>query len=341
MPIIKTKFGETEKGEVYSYLLDNGKGFSVEILNYGGIIRSILYNGTDVALGKETLADYLDNEEYFGAIVGRNVGRILNGTVEIEGKKYELSKNSNGSNGHGGFEGFDKKIWLAEEKDGEEPALTLSYVSSDGEEGFPGTLEVTVTYTVKKDNTLSICYEGISDKATLFNPTNHAYFNMNGHSSGRIDGQLMELASGFYLANAVDEKRRGEVHSVSETPMDFRKEKELGIAFSSEHPEIIMCRGLDHNFAVSGTGFRKVGSLRGEKTGIKMEIYSDRNGVGIYSGAYIREGLKGKNGASYANAHGICFETQNFNNGRGLSHLEAGIIKAGERLKTVTEFRFI
>lgn len=338
MSVIKTKFGEYEKGEVFSFLIDNGRGLSAEILNYGGIIRRLVFNGTDVVLGRETLSEYLDNPEYFGAVVGRNVGSIPGGRYEIEGKVYELTKDKNGNNGHGGIEGFDRKLWEASLKDGEEPSVTFTYISADGEEGFPGKLRVDITYTLKKNNALHIEYRAEADKTTIFNPTNHSYFNLNGHDSGRIDGHIMKLESDFFIPNATGV--RGQVFSVSGTPLDFTKEDKLHKALTSEHSEIVKCKGIDHAFRVNGKGFRRVGSLKGDISGITMEIYSDRNGVGIYTGAYTRVGLEGKNGAKYAPAHAICFETQAFNMGTSYPHLDSILLRSGEKFISETEYVF-
>lgn len=323
--------------EIKSWTLDNGNGLSAEILNLGGTIKKLVYKGTDVVLGFENLKDYSDNIEYFGALIGRTAGRIKNGEIYLDGKLLKLSVNSKGTTLHGGFESFDKKLWEGKLTEGEEPSLELTHTFSDGEDGYPGNLRMKVTYTLKKDNTLSVKYEGETDKTTLINPTNHAYFNLNGHSSGHIGGHILKLDCDFYQPSL----KKGELHSVIDTPYDFLTEKTVSSALSSEHPEVKNVKGIDHIFGVNGIGFRRAGVVKGEKSGITMEIYTDRNGLGVYSAAFIRENLKGKEGAIYNPFHGICFETRNIDCGTNYALCTSGILRAGEKLDTETWYKFI
>lgn len=224
MSIIKNQFGTYNGTTVYAYTLTNKNGLTAQILNYGGIIRKLIYKDTDVVLGRDTMEEYLNNEGYFSALIGRNSNRIKKSEFELNGKVYKLFANDGKNNLHGGKVGFDKKLWYAETIDEEEPSLVLSTISPDGEEGFPGTVNVQVTYTLTNDNSLKIYYVGQADADTILNMTNHAYFNLNGHSSGSVENHLLWVDSNFYTPNADDCIPTGEILSVKNTPFDFTKE---------------------------------------------------------------------------------------------------------------------
>lgn len=339
--VTKTLFGKINDEDIFLYTLDNGKGLKAEIINYGGIIRSLYYKGTDVVLGRETLEEYLDNDGYFGAIIGRNANRIGDAELEINGVKYKLSANQLGNNLHGGFNGFDKKVWNAEETDGEEPALRLTLVSVDGEEGYPGEVNVMVTYTLSSDNTLHIHYEGISDSDTALNMTNHSYFNLNGHDSGTILGHKLRMNSSFYTPNGKGCVPTGEILSVKGTPFDFLEEKVFGDNMSMDCGQIKACKGFDHNFVLDGSGYRYILELTGEKSGIKMQVFSDAPGMQICAGNYIDENRVYKNGVRYPKYGGTCLETQVFPNWNKIAHFPGGWLRKGEKYDTVTSFKFL
>ena len=193
MSIAQKKFGKTDNGTVIAFTLDNGQGLTAEILNLGGIIRRLVFNGTDVVLGRETLEAYEKGSGYFGAIIGRNSNRIEDCKFEIDGKIFEVAENEVGKNNnlHGGFYGFNKKIWTAKMVDADEPQLVLSTISPDGEEGFPGNVTAEVTYTLTKENSIKIQYKGKTDRDTVLNMTNHSYFNLNGHANGDIKNHTL------------------------------------------------------------------------------------------------------------------------------------------------------
>ena len=341
MSISKIRFGECSKGVVYAFILTNKNGLSAEVLNYGGIIRKLVYKNTDVLLGRDSVEEYMNNEGYFCALIGRNSNRIENSEFELNGKTYKLFANNGRNNLHGGFEGFDKKIWDAEIIDDEEPSLVLTITSPDGEEGFPGNVNVQVTYTLTNDNSLKIHYVGESDADTVLNMTNHAYFNLNGHSSGNIDNHSLWLDSDFYTPNSDECIPTGEVISVKNTPFDFSTDDLMGARFESEYEQIKKFGGFDHNFALNGRGYRKVGRFEGDKTGIIMEIYTDQRGLQVYSGHMIEEGRVCKDGAVYSIHQGICFETQAFPNNMQFSHFPDAILKKGAKYDTTTSYKFI
>jgi len=341
MAISKVKFGECDKGVVYAYTLINKNGMTAEILNYGGIVRKLIYKNTDVVLGRDSLEEYMNNEGYFGAVIGRNSNRIENSEFVLNGKKYNLFANDGRNNLHGGLEGFDKKIWNAETVDGEEPSLVLTAVSLDGEEGFPGNVNVQVVYTLTNDNGLKIHYTGESDADTVLNMTNHSYFNLNGHSAGKVHSHSLWLDSAFYTPNSDECIPVGEIRSAKNTPFDFSVEKMIGDGLKSEDEQIKMFGGFDHNFVLNGRGYRKVGRLKGDKTGIVMEIYTDRLGLQFYSGNMIEEDRVCKDGAVYGIYQGICLETQDFPDNINFSHFPCSILKKGEKYETITTYKFI
>lgn len=339
MCVIKEKIGFYNNEDIYLYTIDNKRGLSVQILNYGGIIARIIYNGVDVVLGRNSFEEYLNNEGYFGALIGRNSNRIENSEFELNGKIYNLSANDGKNNLHGGKVGFDKKIWDALIVD--EASLVLSTISPDGEEGFPGNVNIQVTYTLTNDNCLKIHYVGESDEDTVLNMTNHTYFNLNGHSSGVIDNHMLWIDSDFYTPNSNECIPTGEVLSVKNTPFDFSVEDVLKDRLKSKHEQVKKFGGFDHNFVLNGRGYRKVRKCTGDKTGIVMEIYTDQSGMQVYSGNMIEEKRVCKDGTTYSKHHGICFETQSFPNSMKFTHFSNSILIKGEKYDTVTSYKFI
>ncbi len=333
-------FGKLNNQDVYLFTLDSECGLVAKITNYGGIITHLIYKGTDVALGKETFEDYLDNKELFGAIVGRNANRIKNAEFVLNNKKYLLYKNDNGNNIHGGKVGFDSKLWDFEIEDTEEPSLILTLKSPDGEEGFPGNADIKVTYTVTKENSIRIHYEAVSDSDTVINLTNHSFFNLNGHDSGTTDGHTISLDADFYTPHNAESMPYGEILAVDNSIFDLRKPVKLSDVYESDEEQIKMFNGFDHNFCLKDRGFKKISELVGDKTGITMETYTDRYGVQIYSSNCLKEGTIGKNGAVYAPHHAICLETQSFPNAINLAHFPSPILKKGDKYDTITEYKF-
>ncbi len=333
MSIEKRKAGQLCGKEVFLYTLDNKNGLTAEIYNYGGIIKSLVFKGTDVVLGRDNFEEYLNNDGYYGALIGRNCNRIGNAEVAINGKIYKLSANQNGNNLHGGFSGFDKKVWTAQEKDVEEPSLKLTLTSPDGEEGFPGEVQAAVTYTLTKENALTIHYEGVSDKDTVLNMTNHSFFNLNGHDSGTIYNHTLQLKSSFYTPSGERKLPNGEVRLVDGTVFDFRTEKLLGTDMKNEAEN-----GFDDNFVLDGAGYRFVGEVKGDN--ISMHIYTDSPALQLYTGNFIVEDRICKNGKTYPKHGAVCFETQAFPNWNNYSHFPGGLLKKGEKYSATTSFQF-
>ena len=341
MAVTKVKFAEHNDENIYLYTLTNKNGLSAEILNFGCIIKRLVYKNTDVVLGKDTFEEYLNDNDYLGATIGRNSHSIEDSEFEYCGTTYKLSANSGNNNHHGGIEGFNKKIWQAQIIDQDEPSLLLSRTSPDGEEGFPGNVKVQVTFTLTNDNSLKIHYLGECDKDTVLNMTNHSYFNLNGHSNGNIYGHSLWIDSDLYMPTNNQLLPYGEIQSVNNTPFDFRKEIVLEQMLKSEHEQIAKNHGFDNYFIFNDAGFKTVARLKGEKSGIVMELSTDRQGLLLYTANELSDNFKGKDKAIYFPHSAICLETQTYPNALKYPHLPCGILKKGEKYNSITSYKFI
>lgn len=349
MSITSKQFGRLPNGDaVTCYTLDNGNGIKAEVLDYGCIIKNLYVldrNGKyiDVVLGRDNLAEYENNEGYFGALIGRNSNRLANSKITIGTKEYKLNANDGKNNLHGGLCGFNKKIWNAKTVDDEkEPAIVFKLHSPDGEEGFPGNLDVTVKYTLTKNNGFLIDYSAIGDADTVCNLTNHSYFNLNGHNSGKtIDNLKLTLNSNFFTPNTEECMPNGEILSVKGTPFDFTEGKMVGEDLNSDtYEQINMFGGYDHNFILNGKGFRKAATLYCEENGINMDMYTDSIGVQLYTGNCIEENRICKDAAIYSKHSALCLETQYFPNAFSFEHFPSTILEAGKEYHHATEYRF-
>lgn len=326
--------------EVYAYTLDNGAGLTAEILTYGGIIRKLCVGDVDVVLGRDSLEEYLKNDGYLGAIIGRHANRIKKGSFVIGENTYNVGINEGANSLHGGVKGFDVKVWDAFESGTEnEPALTLTYFSKDGEEGFPGNLSVSVTYTLTKENALRIAYRAVSDDDTLCNMTNHSYFNLSGHDSGLITDQVLQINADFYTPNDGECMPTGEVLSVSGTPFDYRAPKPIGQDIDADFPQVQAVGGFDHNYLISGRGYRKAAAAMSEKTGIVMEVYTDQPAMQLYTANALPAGVH-KGCADYPVHSAFCLETQCVPNAMEFSHYPGPMLKKDTVYDTVTEYKF-
>lgn len=341
--ITKRFFGKSGGKDVFAYELANkDKSLKAEIITYGGILRTLVYNGIDVVLGRDTIEEYENNAGCFGALIGRNSNRIFGGEFSLNGKKYTLAKNDNGvCNLHGGNIGYNKRVWDAKEVDGDEPSLVLSLFDPDKTEGFPGNVNVKVTYTVTCGNQLKIHYEAESDADTVINLTNHSYFNLNGHASGNTGNHTFKMEASFYTPNTKDCYPYGEILSVEGTPFDFRKEKKLSDGLNADFEQIKMFNGFDHNFVLDGSGYRKYAVVTGDISKITMECYTDLPGVQLYTGNGIEQGRVCKEGALYDTHGGFCLETQKFPNATNIPFFPSIFVKKGEKYDTVSAYKFV
>ena len=337
MSITKRKYGELEGQEVFAYTLDNQKGLSAEILNYGGIITRLVFNGIDVALGWDNFDEYRNNGSCYGAMIGRNSNRIEKAQFELNGKKYTLVANDKEkSNLHGGPNGFDKKIWRAEEK---EDGLHLFYTSPDGEENYPGTLEVEVCYYLDEDDGLQIRYKAKTDQDTVVNLTNHAYFNLNGHQNGSLENHNVRIFADYFTENDENCLPTGEILPVAGTPMDFREMQAITARIAQDNVQLKRGNGYDHNWIIKGEGFRQCAEAVGEITKIKMETLTDQPGMQFYTANYLAPDKKGKDDAGYCPRSAFCFETQGFPNATAFTHFPSPVLRADEVYNRKTIYR--
>lgn len=350
MSITKRFYGNTLEGtEVDIYTLSNSKHVTVEITNFGGIIVNLLVPDKsgkidDITLGYDNLDGYLKNGPYFGALIGRHGNRIENAVFELNGKEYQLYKNDGENHLHGGLKGFDKVVWQAHIiKQGQDECLQLTYRSVDGEENYPGNLDVKVIYTLTEDNELKIEYFAVSDKDTVVNLTNHAYFNLSGHSSGdALKHQLKINADKFTIIN--DQCiPTGEIREVKGTPMDFTKMTTIGPGLLSDDEQISYGKGYDHNWVLNATGKEPelAAELYDPSCGRKMQVYTTKPGIQFYSGNFLDGQSICKGGTIYNQRAGLCLETQYFPNALKHKHFPSPVLKAGDQYNHTTIYKFL
>ena len=309
-------FGIMPDGKtVELYTLKNGD-LSCEIITYGGAVKSLIVpdkngNPTDVVLGFDTLDDYIKQDKYIGATIGRCANRIGGSIFELDGKIHHLYNNDGRNHLHGGKNGFDKKIW--EVKEATENTLTLNSYSPHKEEGYPGFLCMKVKYVLHED-ALSIIYYAYTDVDTICNMTNHSYFNLSGHDDGCIEDNLIQIMADYYTPTDSESIPTGEIAAVENTPMDLRKPIKIGQYADSSFEQLKLAGGYDHNWCINGDKghLRIAARAKSEKTGIVMETYTTQPGIQFYSGNYLDGCPKGKGGAEYKKRSGFCLETHHY-----------------------------
>ncbi len=338
--------GEVDGQEVTLFTLTNASGAQVSILEYGGIVTRLEAPDAagilqDVVLGFDDLDSYIAGSPYFGAITGRYANRIAGGRFELEGVEYELPVNNGPNSLHGGIKGFDKVVWEgtpAESGDGVE----LTYVSVDGEEGYPGTLTTKVTYTWTDDHQLRISYEATTDKPTVVNLTNHSYFNLEDGGAGSILGHDLTInASSF---TPVDETSipNGEIAPLDGTPLDFRETVAVGDRIGDEHQQLEFGAGYDHNYVLdrTGTGLELAATVRAPVSGRIMEVLTTEPGVQFYSGNFLDGSHIGKRGVAYEHRSGLCLETQHYPDSPNQPDFPSTVLRPGETYASQTVYKF-
>ncbi len=348
--ITKSAFGKMPDGQAVDlYTLTNSKGLVAKITNYGGIVTSLSVpdkNGKieDVVLGHDSVEPYVKNNgPYFGCIVGRYGNRIAKGKFTLEGKTFTLAQNNGENSLHGGLKGFDKVLWTGEPKEGKDAAsLVLRYVSKDGEEGFPGNLSVTVTYSLTEANELRIDYEATTDKVTIVNLTYHGYFNLDGAGVGDILGQVLTINADRFTPVDKGLIPTGELRPVKGSPMDFTKPTAVGARIDSKDEQIVFGGGYDHNWVLNrkGPGSSLAARVESPKTGRVMEIWTTEPGVQFYSGNFLDGTITGKGGKVYQKRFGLCLETQHYPDSPNQPSFPSTTLKPGETYKTSTIHRF-
>lgn len=346
--VVKMDFGKTPEGTpVDLYVLTNSKGMKVKILTYGGIVTEIhapdrAGKFADVVLGFDNLGDYLKEQPYFGALVGRVANRVAGGKFTLNGKEYTLAKNNGPNALHGGKKGFDKVVWKAEPlQDSGAVGVKLSYLSKDGEEGYPGNLSVTVVYRLTETNALVIEYKATTDRATPVNLTNHSYFNLAGHGSGTILGHELYLMADRYTP--VDDTLipTGKIESVKGTPLDFTRLTPIGkhIGEMKGDPG-----GYDHNFVLTpGRGMPPWFAARAiePKSGRILEMSTSEPGVQFYTGNFLDGKVKGKGGVPYPKHAGFCLEAQHFPDSVNHKNFPSIVLEPGKTYSQTTVYRFL
>jgi aldose 1-epimerase len=349
MDIKKEPYGKVDGREVSLWTLTNANGLVAKITNYGGIMTELWLPDkagklADCALGYDKVDDYVKATPYFGALIGRYGNRIGKGKFTLDGKEYTLATNDNGKNHlHGGNKGYDKVIWDAKEvkaKGG--VGLELTYLSKDGEEGYPGNLKVKVVYMLTNKNELTVDYEATTDKTTVVNLTQHNYYNLGGHNSGTIlDHQLMLNADKF---TPTDDGLipTGEIASVEGTPMDFRKATAIGTRVNTDYQPLKFGKGYDHNWIL----IKKAGEMSlaakvvEPKSGRVMEVWTDQPSIQFYCGNFLDGTNIGKGGAAYQHRTGFCLETQHYPDSPNHPNFPSTMLKPGQKYHTKTVHKF-
>lgn len=347
-------FGVTKDGQkVYRYRLQNQNGMEVVLSDFGASILQIIVpdrngNPVDVVLGFDKLENYYDNNEGFGAFIGRNANRIAGASVCINGKEYSLEANDGPNNLHSGSKRSNYE-WYETEciEDTDAVSVEFSRLSPSMEQGFPGNLDITVSYTLTGDNELVIEYFAVSDEDTVVNLTNHSYFNLSGHDSGDILDQILTVYADAFTPTDDVLIPTGELKDVTGTPMDFRVPKRIGQDIDADYEPLKQAGGYDHNYVLKKDALTgqdgdvtKAAELYSEKTGIRMSVFTDMCGMQVYSGNFIDHKEGGKGGVTYEKRDGICFESQYFPNACKEPAFSSSILPAGQEYSSATVLKF-
>jgi aldose 1-epimerase len=343
--VTKKDYGKTSDGQaVELYTLSNANGMKAEIMTYGGALVSLTVPDRagkfgDVLLGMDDVKGYETPVPYFGALIGRYGNRIGKAQFVLDGHTYKLPANDNGNTLHGGIKGFDKRVWSA--KPGTGASLELSYVSKDGEEGFPGTLSTKVAYTLTDKNELKIDYTATADKTTVANLTNHAYFNLAGPGEGTILAHEVTINADRFTPVDSTLIPTGELRAVKGTPFDFTKSTAIGARIEQNDEQLKFGRGYDHNWVLNkgNGGLTKAAEVHDPKSGRVMEVSTTEPGLQFYTGNFLDGTLKGK-GKSFQHRGAFCMETQHYPDSPNKPSFPSTTLKPGQTYKTSTVYRF-
>ena len=340
-------FGTTKEGKkITLYTLTNSHHMEVRAMNYGAIIVSLRVPDrkgqvADIVLGHDTLEAYFDNSPHLGGLVGRYANRIANGSFTLDGVKYSLPKNNGPNTLHGGIKGFDQAVWQGTPLKGN-AGVAFSYLSKDGEEGFPGNLKVKVTYSLTEANELVINYEATTDKPTVLNLSQHSYFNLAGEGTGDIlNHEVMINADRF---TPVDSTMipTGELRPVKGTPLDFTTETKVGARIDDNYQQLVLGKGYDHNFVLNrkAEGLAVAARAYEPRSGRVMEISTDQPGVQFYTGNFLDGTVTGKQGQVYKQRYGLCFETQHFPDSPNHPEFPSTVLRPGQTFHSHTILKF-
>ena len=350
--IAQSPFGKMPNGElIEQFCLTNGHNVSIEILNLGGIIRRWLipkdkHNPTDIVLGFDTVGDYLSDDSYLGALIGRYANRINKGSFSLEGRNYQTDTNLDGNCLHGGSKGFNSKVWQSTVlSNGDNPSIMLQLSSPSGDQGFPGTLSLKVIYTLTEQNCLKIEYFATAEQTTVYNPTNHSYFNLSGHSSGSVNTHQVQILASHYTPTDKDAIPTGEVAKVDNTPFDLRSMTPIGQPLGSNHQQIEYGNGLDHNLCLDPyVPQSKIASYVGKvvdtSSNVGLHIYTTMPGMQIFTANHFAN-KEGKGGILYQAQQGVCFETQFYPDTPNQAHFPSVTLEADNEFYAVTEYEVL
>lgn len=346
--VTKESFGTVDGQGVDLYTLKNRNGMEAKITNYGGIVTSLKVPDKnrkfdDVVLGFNDLDSYLKGHPYFGAAIGRYGNRIAKGRFTLNGVEYKLAVNNGENTLHGGIKGFDKVVWTAaEEKSLAGPAVRMTYLSKDGEEGYPGNLSVTMVYTLTNKNELRIDYIANTDKDTVLNLTHHSYFNLDGEGNGDILNHRLMLNASRFTPTDAGSIPTGELRSVTGTPFNFLKPMVIGARINQDEEQLKLGNGYDHNFVVNGRmgTLRQAARVSAPISGRVMEVWTTEPGVQLYTGNFLDGTLTGKSGKIYQRRYGFCLETQHYPDSPNKPNFPTTTLKKGTSFHSTTIYRF-
>ncbi|MGU3363062.1 aldose epimerase family protein [Methylobacterium sp. M6A4_1b] len=337
-------FGTTAGGAaVTRHTLARG-GVTVQILDYGGLISRIEVpdrtgRSANVVLGAADLAGYAASDAHFGALIGRYANRIAGGRFSLDGQVHQLPRNEGRNTMHGGPEGFDRRIWRVEAADA--ARLTLAYRSPDGEQGFPGNLDVTVTYRLEADGTLAIAYAAVTDRPTILNLTNHSYFNLAGEGTGSALGHVVTIAADAVLETDAEQIPTGAVLPVAGTPFDFRAPMALGARIRTAHPQLALAHGYDHTYVLGGDGtLREVARAVDPESGRCLTVATTQPGLQLYTANMLDGTVTGSGGGLYRAGDAVCFEAQGFPDAPNHPAFPGTVLRPDAPFRTTTTYRF-
>jgi len=347
--VVRAPFGQLADGSPMEiFTLTNANGVEVRTMPYGAAIVSLRVPDRggridDVVLGFDTLDGYLARTTYFGAVVGRYGNRIAKGQFTLDGRSYQLATNNGPNHLHGGVKGFDKQLWHAEpfDRDGR-VGVAYTLTSADGDQGYPGTLNVKVTYTLSPANELTVEYEGTTDHSTVINLTQHSFFNLAGDGSGDILGHKLTLDADRFTPVDATLIPTGELAPVDGTPFDFRQPVAIGARIDADHPQLRHGTGYDHNWVINGSPgtLRHAARVEDPSTGRTLDVSTTEPGVQFYAGNFLDGTITGKSGHVYKRRAGLCLETQHFPDSPNKPQFPSTVLRPGETYRSRTVFTF-
>ncbi len=345
MAIEVSNFGRLADGQmVKKVVIKNVAGTAVSVLTYGATIQALQYRNKDVVLGYDNIEGYCNNSGYLGATVGRVANRTAGGRFTLNGQEYMLNCNEDarGNHLHGGNVGYSHRLWdYTILREGLDPSVRFDLISEDGDEGYPGHLEVSVTFSLNSSNVLELAYSAKSDKDTVVNMTNHTYFNMNGFDGGNVENHQIKLLADKYTPTDDLLIPTGELADVTGTPLDFRTPVTVGDLVNADHSALASAGGIDHNFVLADAKreLTPVAWVYSPETGMRVTCSTDLPGIQVYSGNFLT-GAQGKAGTVMDKRQGLCLETQYFPNSANIPAFPSIVLKAGEEYSTVTTYQF-